>query len=187
MNTKYLNESLPWYVNGSLSSEEQAEIENNLTDNSGLANEKDILVRLRQYIKHSAFQSPGEIGLQRLKRDIKKETSRKPLSKWQSYSVAASLVLVVQLGIILSFTQENDIFIPLSGTANYSKNVVQMQFKNSATLNQINNLLLSIDATIISGPSKKGIYRIQLTTFNDKVIDDLRQRKDIVDFLAKEQ
>ncbi len=186
MNTKYLNENLPWYVNGSLSSEEQTKIEDNLNSNPDLANEKDILIRLRQYIKNSSSRSPGEMGLQRLKRDIKNETAGKPLRKWRSYSIAASLLLVVQLGIILSFSQKNDIFIPLSGTVNYSKNVVQMQFKNSATFNQINKLLLSIDATIISGPSKKGIYRIQLSVLNDDALHKLRQQKDIVDFITKE-
>ena len=61
-------EYLPWYVNGSLGANETVEIKNSLTNNEELMKEYDFLSKLRNHIKGDEFQSPGEIGLQRLRR-----------------------------------------------------------------------------------------------------------------------
>ena len=185
MKSQSIHEELPWFVNGSLNTKEMAEVESNVVNNKALIRDKEFLTRLYDQIKSRTSQSPGEIGLQRLRRDIKKEAENKPLKKWRSFSIAASIMLVAQLGIILTQNQNDDVYVPLSGTQ-YSENVVQIQFTDTAKLKDINEILLSIDAVMIDGPSKKGVYRIKLDELNEQTIYKLRQKKDIVGFVTKE-
>lgn len=190
MTNKPIHELLPWYVNGSLSVEEQAGIEQAIASSDDLNQEKKFLSSLRQHIKNESCETPGELGLHRLRREIKKQTTSKqtaskPTTKWRVFSIAASLLLVIQLGIIISLTQTEDRFVPLS-ESNYSGDVIQLQFQDVATISDINQFLLDMDAVIIDGPSKNGIYRIKLYTVNDKTLQAIRNQKNLVDFVAEE-
>jgi len=190
MNNQELKENLPWYVNNTLNDEQQAEFEQQLSNNAELKQEVKFLNALRQHVKQNISHSPGEMGLQRLKRQIKKESeqnssSHKSITTWRTLAIAASLVLVVQLGIMINFVQREDTFVPLSGN-NYSSSVIQVQFKSDATESRIRELLISIEGSIINGPSKNGLYRIQLKTDDDKIISRLRMQTDLIDFISKE-
>jgi len=190
MNNQKLKENLPWYVNNTLSNEQQAEFEQQLSTDTELQQEVRFLSALHQHIKQDVIHSPGEMGLQRLKRQIKKEaeqnaSSHKSITTWKTFAIAASLVLVVQLGVMINLIQQEDTFVPLSGN-NYSATVIQVQFKDNATERKIRELLISIEGSIIEGPSKNGVYRIQLKTNDDNVVSRLQIQTDVIDFVSKE-
>ena len=63
---------LPWYVNGTLGAEERRQVEAYLERSRHARDEVDLLRALRQQVKDEKIEnSPGDLGLQRLKRDIK--------------------------------------------------------------------------------------------------------------------
>jgi len=189
MNKQYYRENLPMYINGSLPADERADFEQQLSQDAELKKEADFLSAVRRYVKDEKVTTPGEMGLFKLKRQIKKESENKVATKtltkkWRTFAIAASLVLVVQAGVMVSMTQQQDAFVPLSGS-DYSENVVQVQFISSTRENDIRELLISLDASIIQGPSKNGIYRIELKNLNDEILKQLQQAK-IVDFVTEE-
>ena len=185
MKNRHLHEVLPWYINGSLSAEEHDEVEQSLVSDDELKKEQEFLSALRHHVKKESCDSPGEFGLQRLRREIKKESKSKASTKWRVFSIAASLLLVVQLGVMLNLTQQDNAFVPLSGE-DHSGNVFQIQFQSTATVSHINKFLLDIGAVIVDGPSKNEVYRIRLQTVNDETLQEIRKQKDIVDFVAEE-
>ena len=189
MNKQYYRENLPMYINGSLPEDERADFEQQLSQDAELKKEADFLSSVRRYVKDEKITTPGEMGLFKLKRQIKNESENnvatKTLTKkWRTFAIAASLMLVVQAGVMVSMTQQQDAFVPLSGS-DYSENVVQVQFKSSTRENDIRKLLISLDASIIQGPSKNGIYRIELKNLNEETLKQLQQAK-IVDFVTEE-
>ncbi len=189
MNKQYYRENLPMYINGSLPADERADFEQQLLQDEELKKEADFLSAVRRYVKNEKVTSPGEMGLFKLKRQIKEESKNniagnKLTNRWRSFAIAASLVLVVQLGVMISMTQQQDRFVPLSGS-DYSENVVQVQFTDDARSNDIRALLLSIDGSIIQGPSTNGIYRIELKNLNEDTLKQLQQAK-IIDFVTEE-
>ncbi len=189
MNKQYYRENLPMYINGSLPAGKRADFEQQLSQDEDLKKEADFLSSIRQFVKNEKVSTPGEMGLFKLKRQIKKESDNKTATntltkKWRTFAIAASLVLVVQAGVMLSMTQQQDAFVPLSGSG-HADNVVQVQFKSSARENDIRELLISIDASIIQGPSKNGVYRVELKTLNEETLKQLQQAK-IIDFVTEE-
>lgn len=188
MNKQEINEALPWYANDSLSAEERAEIEQALENNTELQQETEFLNKLRNTIQKNQIQSPGEFGLQKLKRSIK--TEEKPTSdKWRVFTIAASIMLVVQVGIMTTLIQQEQTYVPLSGVEP-GKNIIQVQFNEQAKEIDIRNTLLQFNAEIIEGPSKQGIYRIRLDQTDESNIDihvnKLNNMQGIVDFAESE-
>jgi hypothetical protein len=195
MNKDYYRENLPMFINGNLSAEEQADFERELSQDDSLKKEAEFLTAIRGYVKQENVQTPGEMGWHKLKRQIKKEStsnvvSHNAVNKWRTFAVAASLVLVVQAGFMATMMQQQDTFAPLSGD-DYSENVIQIQFNSNAKASDIQQLLISINGSIIEGPSTKGLYRIQLkkrddAIMNDNVIKQLQLRSDVIDFVSEE-
>lgn len=190
MNKQYYRENLPMYINGSLSAEEQADFERELSQDDALKKEAEFLSAIRDYVKQEQIQTPGEMGLFKLKRQIKQQetntlTTNKLTKKWRTFAVAASLMLVVQAGVMITMTQQEDAFTPLSGS-DYSENVIQVQFKSDTKESDIRALLLSVDGSIIEGPSKSGLYRIHLNKLDTDVIEQMQQQTGIIDFVTEE-
>ena len=185
MKNKEKQEMLPWYINGSLSMKERAQVERSFESSEELNKELNFLKSIRQHVKGEVPNSPGEMGLQRLRREIKQEPKSASITKWRAFSIAASLVVVVQLGLIANLTRTSDLYIPLSDNS-YPGNTIQIQFKSTATAGDINSLLLELGGVIIDGPSALGIYRIKLKTVDDVMLQRINQHKDIVDFVAEE-
>ena len=190
MNKEYYRENLPMYINGSLTTEEQADFERELELDDDLKKEAEFLSAIRNHVKKEQLQTPGEMGLFKLKRQIKQQEENKSTvsnvsKKWRTFAVAASLMLVVQAGLMVTMTQQEDTFRPLSGS-DYSENVIQVQFKDGAKESDIRALLISVDGSIIEGPSKNGIYRIHVEKLSDNIIHQLQQQDEIIDFVTEE-
>jgi len=191
MNKQQIHGNLPWYVNGQLSAEQREEIEQQLKDDPALQQEVAYLERLRRQIKQSTQQTPGEFGLQKLKRDIRQQRTAPLLKRWKTLAVAASLLVVVQAGVMVSMLQPADTgMVPLSGSQ-YSGQVIQLQFTDGASAAQIRQLLASVNGSIIAGPSASGVYRVRLAdsaeqgSFEQRIAR-LRAQTDVIDFVAAE-
>ena len=199
MSTKEeIQELLPFYVNGSLSAEEKTLVESYLKEDPSLQSEVDFIKALGSAIKDiPQEQSPGEFGLKRLQRDIKKEkaqtsatvkTVSKPISLWRNMAIAAGLALILQTAYMVNDKTGGGKLIPAGGenTISISGPVLTVTFVPTATEESIRNLLVEHDLRIIDGPSALGIYR--LTTDGDitKAINALKNNKDKVESVQKE-
>ena len=192
MNKQDIDENLPWYVNGQMSEQEKAEFEQAIKDDTEAQQEVEFLNKLRNQLKQNAEPSPGEFGLQRLKRDIK-SSERAPVTKrWRTLAVAASLLMVVQAGVMVSMMQTEEAGVgiqPLSGS-HYTGTVLQLQFTGDASAEDIRQALLSVGGSIIEGPSSSGIYRVRLKDEqNERVqqhIAQLQANHKVIDFVAEE-
>lgn len=195
---------LPWYVNGTLSDEERRQVEAYLERSSHARDEVDLLRALRQQVKDEAVEnSPGELGLQRLKREIK-QADQTPASAdrmagrtisiasfWRPLAAAACLVVVVQAGVMVGLrtgTIDPDTVGIASGTTGLSAPVMQVTFAPDATEEQIRELLQSAGASIAEGPTALGIYQLRLdneATSIDEALTTLRANGDVVTFAER--
>ena len=194
---------LPWYVNGTLEAEERRQVEAYLESNSDARDEVALLRELRQQVKDEKIEhSPGELGLQRLKREIKQAGAQPDgadrmtgrtvtvASFWRPLAVAACLAVVVQAGVMVGLGgwPGSDVEIA-SGTAGLTPPVLQVTFEPGATEQEIRDVLQSAGASIADGPTALGVYNLRLvdagTTTVDEALATLRARADVVTFAER--
>ncbi|MFK7815058.1 MAG: hypothetical protein AB8B92_01865 [Gammaproteobacteria bacterium] len=159
---KELEMMLPEYVNGSLSTENMKRIEQAMQHDTDITREIDFLQKLQHVVKNEQVESPTEWGWARLKRSLPKE-NEKPIAStsswWKPLAVAASFAFVLQTSYMLfSENKIDDGYVPLSTSE--VENTIQIVFDQTINESQIRELLNSIEASIVSGPSASGVYRI---------------------------
>jgi len=195
---------LPWYVNGTLSAEERRQVEAHLERSSHARDEVDLLRALRQQVKDEAVEnSPGELGLQRLKREIK-QADQAPAggdrmagrtitiaSFWRPLAAAACLVVLVQAGVMVGLRTgsiDPDTVGIASGTTGLIEPQLQVTFAPDATEADIRELLQSAGASIADGPTALVIYKPRLDTATasiDEALTTLRANGDVVTFAER--
>lgn len=171
-----LDRLLPWYVNGTLEGEERQAVEAYLERSADARDEVELLRQLRQQVKDQEFEnSPGELGLQRLKREIKQVAEQQKgsgdrmtgkvltvASFWRPLAVAACLAVVIQAGVMVGM---NSGVIPTGdevAVAGKSQAVLQVTFAPEATEQDIREVLQAAGASIADGPTALGIYNLRL-------------------------
>jgi anti-sigma-K factor RskA len=194
---------LPWYVNDTLEAEERRQVEAYLERSSHARDEVALLRALRQQVKDEQIEnSPGEFGLQRLKREIK-QAGPQPgsadkmagrtvtvASFWRPLAVAACLAVVIQAGVMISLTggPGSDVETA-SGNAGLAAPVLQVTFASDATELEIREVLQSAGASIADGPTALGIYNLRLvdagTTTVEEALATLRASGDVVTFAER--
>jgi anti-sigma-K factor RskA len=194
---------LPWYVNGTLDDGERRQVEAYLERSSHARDEVELLGALRQQVKDETIEaSPGALGLQRLKRDMKQAAAQPGnldrmagktvtvASFWRPLAVAACLAVVIQAGVMIGLTggPGGDVEIA-SGEAGLTAPVLQVTFAPDATEQQIRDTLQSAGASIADGPNALGVYRLRLVDAGGTTIDEalatLRAIGDVVTFAER--
>jgi len=172
---------LPFYVNGSLTAEQNHNVEQHLQTCERCRNEIQFLAKLREQVKHAvSVQAPGELGLRRLMRDVKRGKTRSSMSRWYKPAFAAAiLVIVLQTAVFLHQQSTPQTYTPL-GTSQVG---IQITFTPTASEAQIRALMNQVHARIIDGPGALGIYRIELLEKNLTV----QQRQALIERLRAQQ
>lgn len=172
-----LEQLLPFYVNGTLSAEEAGLVEARLEESEALRHERAYLQALRQRIQDMPEdEAPGEMGLQRLKREIRDagdDAQTAPASNdnvagvstwWKPLAVAACVALVVLSGLNITGyfgpSEEGGLQTASSG-GSLNGPVLQIFFAATAREADIRQLLHDNSLNIIGGPSAAGFYRIE--------------------------
>ena len=176
---------LPFYVNDSLSPEQRAQVDQHVQDCDHCRDEIRFLTALRRQVKQTTTTaSPGELGLRRLMRDVKREQSRRVVSRWWKPAMAAAImVIVLQSALLFQQQHTQPTYIPLGG----AESGLQITFQPTATEAQIRELLNQAHARIIDGPGALGVYRIQLLNQQltpqqrEAIIAQLRQQAIVQD------
>ena len=190
---------LPWYVNGTLEGEERRQVEAYVARSSHARDEVELLRALRRQVKDEAIESsPGELGLQRLKRQMKQEAAQTGdkmagrtitiASFWRPLAVAACLVVMVQAGVMVGVGgfggPDGDVTTASGG----SPAVLQVTFAPDATEQQIRDVLQQAGASIADGPTALGVYNLRLVGAEasvDEALATLRASGDVVTFAER--
>lgn len=201
-------ELLPWYVNSTLSSEEQALVERHLTACHTCASEVRALSRIGDAIAAGAPAAPHPAAslartmaaIDRLER--RPETwlaswasaFRNPSARFVRIALATQLAVIVVLGVAVTLDRLADpAFGTFSGAAGDSAGVrLTMMFAPTATEAAMRAVLQDVDADIVSGPSAAGVYVVRLrgpgsdAASVDRVIQKLRTNSSTVRFVERE-
>lgn len=193
MTDKYITELLPWYINDTLDEDENRMVAEALEKNDDLKKEYELLKSISAVMKTEEIQTPGEIGLARLKRSMKASTqsSHQTMQKsnattrWKFAAIAASLLLIIQVSFTLNQTSDQDYYQPL-GSENKLQDTIVVTFSPIATEQQIREILLASHAKIVDGPSAAGIYRIRATTEIELTIKTLQTYSEVITHVQSE-
>ena len=180
-----LNALLPFYANGTLEGAERAAVEAALVEDADLRAELAALQAIRDTMQSQEAESPGDLGLARLMRDVEAETRTDmappaandnvvPLARLRLWQVAAALVLALGLGFNMlpdagrapgpenamsedPAAAEPGFSLASGGAADFT-----VIFAPDATEAAIRALLLEAGVEIIGGPSALGLYGLGL-------------------------
>ncbi|MEM6781239.1 MAG: hypothetical protein AAF569_05200 [Pseudomonadota bacterium] len=190
-----VHELLPFYVNGSLEGEEKALVEKAIKDNPSLENEIKFLEKLRGKVQTQEFEnSPGELGLKRLQKSIAEEKLKNdPIARaqskitreqnwgWRAAAIAACLLLMLQTVVIFPIWQNADLTAAGGPAVHAEGRIVNVTFAPDAQEENIRNLLLAIEASIVDGPSALGVYQLSIPKEFEAAIEKLEAHKNLIE------
>lgn len=161
---QHIVELLPFWVNGSLSPDERDMVAAAMEQDPTLRQEAEMLATIRATMKEQPdIQSPGELGLARLRRAVDQSAAGEPVERSQkkrtilsfASGIAAALAAVALFGTLRA---PEDVY-ELASSGNDDMNVVVM-FRPDVTQASISTLLQMHDLVIVDGPSAVGLYRL---------------------------
>ena len=176
---------LAFAVNGTLSAQEQAEIDAWLARDDLLRAEHAALAEIRQEMQAEEIRSPGDFGLARLLREVGREgavPAAPPASgrtwMWQAAAAVALAALLAQT--LLQGTPDRAAY-DLAGAAPTAE--LTVSFIPGATEEQIRTLLVNAGVEIVAGPSALGFYDLTVLAPDQRAAatDTLRAAPDIIE------
>lgn len=161
---------IPAYLRGELVEADRLAVEELAAKNPSIAADIEFQRGLRESLKpnEDAFE-PGELGWARLSKAIEQEmpsqeqlvTSR---PKFWKYAAAILAVTAIGqagvLGAIAFESDENPQYKTVLETTTYGSSA-KVEFSPNVTASQLTEILFSVEASIVAGPSSLGLYEIQ--------------------------
>jgi len=188
-----LDELLPFYVAGTLNSDEVSRVEAYLAANETARKEVDVLRSIQETVKSQTFpQSPGEFGFKRLEKLISEEPQIQASndnieSWWRPVGIAASFAAAFfALIAVQDLTPQPGGFITASGPINVTGPLVQVMFQPDVTEAEIRSFFLEKNLVIVNGPSAIGLYYVEYGVEDagqqelEALIKDLRSQVDVI-------
>lgn len=173
-NAQQIAELLPFWINGSLTAGEAAEVAAAVAADPALADEAAFLRSLHARMQaEPPGYSPGEIGLARLKRSLAPQTAPRRVSL-----ATAAAVALIAAG--LGFAAQTLLrpapveYIQASGGTDGAALLVA--FQPIAPAQAISQALLAEGLTILDGPSALGLYRLAAPDAPDTDLAALAER-----------
>lgn len=180
---------LPWYHNGTLEDVEAARVNAHLSECPLCRDELAHCAEISETVtdEREAAWQPGEQNLNRILDRIASEQGQarpaeavgwsERFASWIDWTfvpkparwalVAQSLAIVALLAFFsLPRTPESPRFETLTAQASegLDRPDVQIVFREDTLESDLRNLLQSVDAEIVSGPSKRGVYKLALAS-----------------------
>lgn len=164
LDRQHIIELLPFWVNGTLSQDERDMVEAAMAQDPSLRQEAEMLSLVRATMQQqSDVQSPGDLGLARLRRVIEdspqqvlegRSRTRRYILSFSS-GLAAALALLAVLG---NFRASEDVY-ELASSNDDTENIV-VSFRPDVTQASMASLLQMHELVIVDGPSAIGLYRL---------------------------
>ncbi len=185
---------LPFYANGTLDKQEAQRVEDALVNNNELQKELVYLRALQAQIHRKEYgNSPGELGLKRLQRELQTgrnnnqqlEVLSRAKDRWKYGAMAACLMLVV---LTVTDMETKNIYQAAGGKAitQHSGIIASVTFSPNVTEQQIRKLLLDAHVFIIDGPSAIGVYRLVVVDGDDSTIKKLAAQVQLIESIQIE-
>ena len=167
-NHTHPDELLPWFVNNTLSETERTEVDTHVQTCTRCQQEVAFLHNMRTRVKENPIQSPGVFGLNRLLKEVQRDNEMERLQRQQqsgwwrtSLAIAASLIILIQAGLLIDAWFFSKPMVPLSGPEEQGI-VLQLSFEPTAMEVDIRESVSAVGGTFIDGPGQLGVYRIRL-------------------------
>ncbi len=163
-----LIELLPWYVNGTLRSEERQAVEELLQRSAEARAEKAVLESLQDHVK-AQWQSvePGELGWKRLQKSLHTPptgNAKAGTDKFWNRFIAAAAVLVICLQVGIYFKPMNQAPTQVLGgdpqVHQLDVQLFRVVIRQDARWGDIENLLFTLQAQVVEGPSALGVVTL---------------------------
>jgi anti-sigma factor RsiW len=173
---------LPWYVNGTLSSEERLQVDRHVAVCSGCRAELDELLHLRTDLQDvfAAEPSPSARLAETVKARIAREAARdsgvagfssvtERFERWSRSLFAprwvpglAMLLVVTQGALLLWLLQQPAQEAVVTRSLQPAPVQIHVTFHAQATEEQIRTVLQAVQARVVDGPSGDGVYLVEL-------------------------
>lgn len=161
---------LPWYVNGTLSDAERRSVEHHLASCAVCQQEIKLLRQVAEALAAEAPVPSSDLyartgarlaprGVVRLFQSMRRIVL--PVPMYARVALVAELVIIVAL---VAFLTPHSSLMTLSESPRRLGPGVQIQviFSTGATVGQIQQVLTSLNARIVDGPSPLGIYAVEI-------------------------
>lgn len=179
-----IDEKLNLWANGRLPEAERRALEEEMARDPALAREAEFAKALRQAVRDEPLMPPGELGLARLRHAVREEREASPKAPprnfWKPLAVAACLVVAAQAVLLLGPAAWKggaalDVS-PASGGGVPAGPRLQIVFAPSASAADIQAAVLSVNGSIVAGPSVLGVFRLGLAeeTSVEAAVETLR-------------
>lgn len=193
---KKVTELLPWYVNGSLSDFQRAEVDRHLGEclpcRAALREEQRIhgLVRDQEDVPIGAAYGLGDL----LSRIDEKHASKRPILKRPVYAFSVAIAGVAAVVAFVFFMQP---IAPDPGSASFTTltdaplsatNRIDIIFSDEIESVEISTIINAIDGRIIDGPSELGRHTIALPEDSESAVQaaiEMLQRDARVQFVGR--
>jgi hypothetical protein len=190
-----IEELLPFAANGSLSPEEQAEIDAAAAADPQVAAELKSLRAIGDAMRTTETPaSPGALGWARLQRELRKSAPSRTRALradvWRWVAIAACLVVVAQTLALTALLSRRDDVLVAAGDSGAAQGafIAQIVFKPDAREQDIRALLLDVKGALVDGPSALGVYKASFRSEEEAraAVEKLRARPEIVEFAEVE-
>ncbi|MEM7211257.1 MAG: hypothetical protein AAF479_05075 [Pseudomonadota bacterium] len=185
------------YLQDRLDPEGRAAFETEITTDPALSSEIAALRAARQEFASEPAEGDSSAGWERLSASIDQaemnvaapaNTPRAPrFAIWQVAAVVAAAIMVWEVALSPQFeTSDPARYQTVSESANGP--VLQVIFKEGASIGEISAVLKGIDGAIVDGPSAIGLYRIGFADADalSAAREALTQRTDLVETVVEQ-
>jgi Putative zinc-finger len=203
---------LPAYVNGTLADAEYQRVKKHLVQCIACKQEVETLQKLETVIQHQGSKTdwqPGPVHLQSIFDKIdaieQPREDEKPVSIWQTirnglgvfvnspaalrWTVVSQSALVVVLSVVIVVSMPNNTtpvnfqtFSSEITPANANNPHIRIVFSETMQLSELSSLLTDVSATLVEGPSSRGVFTIKLNSNHTdlaKTLGMLRENKHV--------
>jgi len=168
---------LPWYLNGTLSADEQAAVAALLERSAPAREELAFLNEIAAEVRAEPEATVSELGWRRLQRDLQATAhvvTTVPAKRawWKpGLAAAATVIIALQVGILVRNPADHTdtrLLGQRSVEQEDSAWLVQVEFADVSEWRALADLLAGIDARLVDGPSALGIVRLAVDRENER-------------------
>ncbi len=180
-------ELLPWFANGTLDDDERKGVADHLRACSGCRSEVESLDRVRRVVREQPAGDGPDVGnldeiLSRIDHDAGVPHRKTPVVRWLLIAQAAAIVILAILLLVPDSPRvdgDPQPFRTLSAepeTVPSGAEHLRIVFADTTTERQLREILQSVEARIVDGPSPVGAYTLRITDTQDlvSVVERLR-------------
>lgn len=186
---------IPAYLRGDLSEVENREVEAAAAKNPSVAADIKFQRNLKSSLgpNEDSFE-PGELGWARLSKAIEQESvASEPVTEkpqfWKYAAAVLAVAAIGQAGVLGSMAfKDGDVaqYKTVSETSVQNFTTVKLGLNPDVAVHQLTDTLLSLEASIISGPSSLGLYEVQFKSKSScsSALETFRSHKNIIETVS---